>query len=406
VVYVLRMQSLRAVVTSASMLALLLVSGGCDPTERSDEGQYVLSIGLAQPLGSHSHRVLVGSTFPLTVHSAVEDDVLDEEALACVTRSGSGVVVDVGDGMFEVETVGAGAVELAEPSLACPSNGDVADFGPDRWSVTGTDAADVVGRWAHGSDAAILDYGFSPGPLGEFPDIIGQPIANLRVVGDASFRATPALVTDADEREVRWADPEAQLQVPEHYAELLAEDDEAVEPMLEGMLHPGESFTASVSILGTTFPLPPVQAVAAEAVQSLELVPVYNPGDEQREWGPPAGVLAITRDGEGRRIVDAPVDFELSAGYLSFTSERDTLYLGDVCRNEPKGPTGRTATVAATLGELDASVDLEWVALPGDEHDGDADCTRSCACTTSSPGQSTPALLALLGLGLWLRRKR
>jgi MYXO-CTERM domain-containing protein len=404
-VYILRMPSLRAIVTSAFMLAVLIVSGGCDPNERSDEDQYVLSIGLAQPLGSHSHRVLVGSTFPLTVHADVEDE-LDDEALACITRSGSGVVVDGGDGMFEVEAVGAGAVELAEPSLACPSNADVADFGPDRWSVTGTDAADVVGRWAHESDAAILDYGFSPGPLGEFPDVIGQPITDLRVVGDASFSATPALVTGTDESEVRWADAEAQLQVPAHYEELLVAEDESVDPQLEGTLRPGESLAASVSILGTTFALPTVQAVSVNAIQSLELVPVYLPGDEQREWGPPAGVLAITRDGEGRRIVDAPVNFELTAGYLSFSSERDTLYLGDVCRKEAKGPTARTATVVATLGGLDASVDLEWVALPGDAHDGDPDCTRSCACTTASPGESTPALLALFGLGVWLRRKR
>lgn len=391
------------------MLALFLVPCGCDPQERSDEDQYVLAIGLAQPLGSHSHRVLVGSTFPLTVHSAVEggvDDELDEEALACVARSGSGVVVDVGEGMFEVEAVGTGAVELAEPSLACPSNGDVADFGPDRWSVTGIDTAGVVGRWAHGSDAAILDYGFSPGPLGEFPDIIGQPITDLRVVGDASFSATPALVTGAGILEVRWGDPDAQLLVPAHYEELLVDEADTVDPQLAGTLRPGESIAVSLSVLGTTFPLPPLQAVAADAIQSLELVPVYLPGDEQREWGPPAGVLAITRDGEGRRIVDAPVDFELDAGHLSFRSERDTLYLGDVCRNDPKGPTARTATVLATLGGLDASVDLEWVALPGDTHEGDPDCTRSCACTTSNPGESTPALLALFGLGVWLRRKR
>jgi MYXO-CTERM domain-containing protein len=388
------------------MLTLLLLVGGCDPNERSDEDQYVLSIGLAQPLGSHSHRVLVGSTFPLTVHSSVENEALDEEALACVTRSGSGVVVDLGDGMFEVQAVGMGAVELAEPSLACPGNGDVADFGPDRWSVIGTGAAEVVGRWAHGSDAAIVDYDFSPGPLGEFPDIIGQPIVDLRVVGDSAFSATPALVTSADELEVRWADPDAHLQVPAHYEELIDDDDESVYPQLEGTLRPGESFAASVSVLGTVFALPLVQAVSADAIQSLELVPVYNPGDEQREWGTPAGVLAITRDGEGRRIVDAPVDFELTAGYLSFSSERDTLYLGDVCRNPAHGPTARTATVVATLGGLDASVDLEWVALPGDEHGGDPTCTRSCACTTSDPGESTPALLALFGLGVWLRRKR
>jgi MYXO-CTERM domain-containing protein len=136
------------------------------------------------------------------------------------------------------------------------------------------------------------------------------------------------------------------------------------------------------------------------------LVPVYNPGDDQREWGPPVGILAIARDGEDRRVIHAPVEFELTAGRLAFASERDVLYLADVCRREPKGPTAREASVLATLGDLEAIVDLEWVALPGDPHDGSPDCTQACSCTTATPSESTPALLALFGLGVWLRRKR
>lgn len=395
--------SARAIVPCT--LALVLVSGGCDPTERSDEDQWLLQIGLTQPLGSHSHHVLVGSIFGVDIYQAVDEE-LAEDSLACVQRSASGVVTDVGEGAFQVQAVGSGAVELAEPSLACPNDDDVADYGPDRWSVTGTDASDVVGRWAHGSDAAIADYGLSPGPQGEFPDILGQPLAQLRVVGDASFSASPALVLEDQQIEVRWADPEAALQVPAHYEELIDGEDESVDPRLSGTLRPGESLTASVTVLGTEFPLPDVQAVPVESIQSLELVAAYNPGDEQREWGTPAGVLAITRDGEGRRIVDAPVNFELTEGYLSFSSERDTLYLGDVCRNEVKGPTARTAAVTATVAGLDASIDLEWVALPGDDHEGNPDCVRACACTTEDPRESTPALFALFGLGVWLRRKR
>ena len=172
-----------------------------------------------------------------------------------------------------------------------------------------------------------------------------------------------------------------------------------MDPELKGMLRPGETFSASVTVLGTSYPLPDVHAVAEESIQSLEMVPVYNRGNDQREWGTPAGVLAITRDGEGRRVVDAPVDFALVAGHLSISSERDTLYLGDVVSQRGQRSNCAHGHGHGFAGGLDASVDLEWVALPGDEHSGDPDCVKACACTTESTGDSTPGLLALVGLG-------
>lgn len=385
------------------MLALLLVAGGCDPDERSDEGQYVLDIGLVDQLGTHSHHVLVGTTFELEVYEPIGGDV----RTVCVERSGSGTVVDVDEGMFRVEAAGAGAVELADPSIACPDDNEAADFGPDRWSVIGVAASDVVGRWVHWPDGALGSDDFSPGPQGVFPDIVGRPIDDLRVVADVPFTAEPTLVQALGEMQtaVRWHDLDAELLVPAHYDEFRHAEDGTLMTSLDGELRAGETFDASFSILGAEFALPPVQAVPREAIRSLELVPVYYAGDAQREWGPPAGVLAITRDGEGRRVIHAPVDFELTAGRLSFGSERDVLYLGDVCRREPTGPTARQASVVASLGDLEANVDLEWVALPGDPHDGSSECVQACSCTTAAPGESTPALLALLGLGVWMRRR-
>lgn len=402
--YALGMPLLRSVLPTASMFALLLAAGGCDPDERSDEGQYVLDIGLVDPLGTHSHHVLVGSSFGLEVFETVEGEV----PRTCIVRSGSGVVVDVDEGMFRVEAAGPGAVELADPSIACPTDERAAGFGPDRWSVIGVDASDVVGRWVHWPDGAIASDQYSPGPQGEFPDIIGRPIDDLRVVADVPFSASPALIRSGQDMRtaVRWNADDAELLVPAHYDEVRHAEDGTLMTSLDGTLRAGESFEASLSIVGTEFALPLVQSVPVEAIRSLELVPVYNPGNEQREWGTPAGVLAITRDGEGRRVIHAPVDFELTAGRLSFGSERDVLYLGDVCRREPKGPTPREATVVASLGDIEASVDLEWVALPGDRHDGGSECVQACSCTTAAPGESTPALFALVGLGVWLRRKR
>lgn len=398
------MALLRSVLTSACMLALLLSAGGCDPDERSDEGQYVLDIGLADQLGTQSHHVLVGTTFELEVFESIGAQVRP----ICVVGSGSGVVVDVEEGVFRVEAAGPGAVELANPALACPDDEGVAEFGPDRWSVIGVEPSQVAGRWVHWPDGLVGNDDYSPGPQGEFPDVVGRPIDDLRVVADVEFSAEPALVqTLADmQTVVRWNPLDAQLLVPAHYDEFRRAEDGTLMTSIAGTLRPGESFDASLSTLGVEFALPPVQAVPIEAIRSLELVPVYDAGDDQREWGPPAGVLAITRDGDGRRVIHAPVDFQLTAGRLSFASERDVLYLGDVCRREPNGPTPREATIEATIGDLEASVDLEWVALPGDRHDGNSECVQACSCTTTAPGESTPALLALFGLGLWLRRKR
>jgi hypothetical protein len=283
-------------------------------------------------------------------------------------------------------------------------------LGPDRWSVIGTAPADAVGRWAVFPDAYIRSNALSAGPQGVFPDILGRPIDELLVVGGLPFSAEPALVRlIGDEAvEVRWSDDDHELTVPAHYDYLRYryENGERSQTLGGGgLLAAGESFNSSVTILGTSFPLPEVRAVPVESIQTLELIPIYDAGDEQREWGLPVGALAITRDGEGRRVIGAPIDFELTAGTLGFGSEGSTLYLGTTCRRPPDVPTVRTASISASLGHLRDSVDLEWIALPDDNYDPDVDCVRACACTSTAPGESTPGLLVLFGLGSWLRRR-
>lgn len=399
--------------TAAALLAFGLSSFGCDPVpEYSDEGQYVLDIHLGQPLGLHSHHALVGSTIELEVVDAIGGEVDEENGggLLCAARSGSGVVVEIEDGVFVVEAAGEGAVELADPGIQCPANEDIlAEFGPDRWSVIGTAPADAVARWGKFPDAYVHSYDLSPGPQGVFPEVLGRPIDDLRVVAGSQFFTQPALVKIIGDEtvEVRWSDDDVVLTVPEHYDYLRPRsDDGVIFAELNGSLGAGEAFSASVTILGSSFPLPDVQAVPLDAIRSLELVPIYDRGDAQREWGRPAGLIAITRDGEGRRVIGAPVEFELTDGHLGVALiESDTLLLEDTCRRTPSAPTARTASITATLGELQASVDLEWVALPEDRHDpGDA-CVQACTCTSAPSGESTPGLLALFGLGVWLRRR-
>src|SRR5690242_9804440 len=102
---------------AAAMLALALASFGCDPpVEISDEGQYHLHNDLGSPLGLQSHYALVGSMFTLEVAGvAVGEPDPDQGGPKCATRSGSGVVVELEDGVFVIEAAGEGAVELADP---------------------------------------------------------------------------------------------------------------------------------------------------------------------------------------------------------------------------------------------------------------------------------------------------
>jgi hypothetical protein len=146
--------------------------------------------------------------------------------------------------MFRIETEGAGAIELADPGISCPANDDIlAELGPDRWSVFGVAPADVIGRWAHFPDNYVLANRLSPGP--------------------------------------RFRDDERVLMVPAHYDHLRRFDDGKISNDLDGVIGVGESFTSSVTILRTTFPLPV--------------------GNAQREWGPPGVSLpspAMPRAGE------------------------------------------------------------------------------------------------------------
>src|SRR5690606_14520212 len=98
----------------------------------------------------------------------------------------------------------------------------------------------------------------------------------------------------------------------------------------------------------------------------------YYPSSEpEREWGPPAGLLAIARDGDGQRIVGAPIEWSVARGRLLLSDDipdSDVILVGD-CRDAPRRPSWRGATVEATLGGLSTFAELEWVALPSDTTD-------------------------------------
>lgn len=391
----------------------------CDPLETSDEGQYGLSVGLYGALGLDSHRVLVGSRFELAIKELLVEGEVDPDGggLMCATSSATGSLTKVGNIEFLVESAGPGAVEFAPPIESCPANEDVlVELGPDSWSMVGVEADVATGRWIGSGDNAVMVWNMSPGPAGVFPETIGRPLDEARVAAEGRFLLIPTLVDQsAGERaEIRWSDSEAFVTVPGHYQDLATYIDIGGERQtrnyLDGSLNAGESVDSSITILATEFELPEVRAVPTEHITSLELVPIYYPSDAvEREWGPPAGVLAITRDAEGRRILSAPVEWSVTRGRVAAFSQNfgdDVLELGD-CRDEPKQPQWRGATVEATLGDLVEVVELEWVALPTDVIDPTNEHCRGSACecsATASPRDSLLATLALFVFGGLLRR--
>jgi MYXO-CTERM domain-containing protein len=403
-------------------LALAPLAGlACDPPERSDEGDYALRVSLPDRLGVDSRRVLVGSDFDLDLVGLVVDGELrsyDEGELACVPQSASGVLSFDGQ-RYVVESAGVGAVEFEAPGPGCPESSDAAELGPDRWTVRGVAADSVQARWLPTDDKLPPTWDLLPGPAGAFPDTLGRPLEQARVIDGGHFSLTPVLIEAAagPRAEVRWPGVPGSLEVPGHYAALALDEDGEPRNELVGSLGAGEGFDASLELLGESFELPRVETVSVEEVTSLELVGVYeDPGDaaELRQWGPPIGVLAIARDADGRRLVGAPVRWSLPRGRLALDDSGgdDTLILQDSCRPAPRAPEARLATVAASLDELEATVELHWTAvtddLDDDEFDPDSpDCVGTrCDCSTAADPKGSLAALLALFVGLGLRRRR
>jgi len=389
----------------------------CDPLELSDAGQYQLDIGLVDQLGLDGRRVLVGTEFSTRVSELAGEGSVDPKGggLLCAASSASGSLTAIDDHVFWVEAAGPGAVEFAAPSEACPANQDsLAELGPDRWSMIGVEASAATGVWMANHDQLALSWNTNAGPRRLFPTSFGRPLHDLRVVAGGTFAALPAIIdASAGERvEIRWNLDDLTLNVPAHFHRLStapARDGDPLErDYLFGSLRPGESFDSSITILDHEFAMPKVTAIPVEHVVSLELIPVYGETNgPERDWGGPLGVATITRDAEGRRVLGAPIEWSVSRGRLTVATEvPDALYTSD-CKRAPKRAEWRSATVEASLGDIVASADFDWIALPGDHTDpSDPNCSGSaCDCsTTGSPGGSALALLALLGLGPWLRR--
>jgi len=404
----------------------------CNPVERSDEGQYWFFVSAQDYLGDHTRRVLVGTRMSVEVADIAVPGDIDEDqgGLGCVSTRGSGVVEKVDEFYFDVTATGPGAVEFVEPSFNCPANTDVlASFGPDRWTIEGVAPEAVEARWVPEVDAWAAVHLSAVGP-GEWPADFIAPADELLVVEGQPIRGAPVLLT-MDEGEpvsVRYAADQITVDPAADYAELLLpddDDDEDEDGEDEGEdsgpppIPIGAVFSPEIEIAGHPFTLPTVRAVSPDAIVELELVAVYDAvthaDRELRDWGLPAFVIAVARDAEGRRVTGLPIEWSLHHGDLALRSDdggpASVVETHDVCSPAPDQPRPASATISATLGELEASVDLEWIALPGDPRErGSGLCEQArhgCACATAD-GEAGGALwsgLALLGLVAWRRRR-
>lgn len=418
----------------ATLLPLIGVLLACLPPESSDLNQYDLRVGLVDQLGLDSHRVLVGTSFSLNVEGVTGGGEIEP---SCVTSSTTGVVSTVGD-EFLVDAAGSGTIEFA-PNDSCP---EVAELGPDRWSLIGVEPGNATALWIGAADSMVLDYRLSPGPAGMFPEAIGRPLAHSRVAAAGRFVLLPTLVDQgAGERaEIRWRDSEAVLAVPDEYKLLTMQivgNMIEYRNFLDGRLLAGPPLTSSITILENEFELPQVEIVPLDEIAELQLVPVYSPSDEpEREWGPPVGIVAVALDGKEQRILGAPLEWSVTSGDLYAVDDGhtdlyyadpflgdDTMVVGD-CGDRPTEPEWRSATVEATIAGHVASAELEWLALPSDDDELDPDnksCRSDvagddspdgrsddgCSCSaTAPPRDAALATLPLLALVVVRRRRR
>ncbi len=189
---------------------------------------------------------------------------------------------------------------------------------------------------------------------------------------------------------------------------------------------------------GQTLESPELIAVPPSAAASLDLM-VASAADG------PMYAFAEVRDAEGRVLHGAPVEWGVSEGALAVvpgdmdsdarTGEYAEIYTD--CEPPPTEPTERRATLVASIGELQDSVELTWIASPpeepsalpfepsescmfGDdegEGEGEGDTETGgddapiisdsgCACNSSSQNPAAGGLLLLSLLALPCRRRQ
>lgn len=271
----------------------------------------------------------------------------------------------------------------------------------------------------------------------ELPD---PPDAPRRVYAGAVD--VPLLRLDDDNGQVFWMASDLTLELVGSGAEIVEPDPNNVSDLggLREWVDPAEfalrldvgalaHIEASLSS-GETLESPQLLGVGPDAVASLDLMAVDG------------YLFADVRDGQGRRIYAAPIEWSVTRGALALTpGSLETILRtgefaefghGDCLARPTDEPETRYATVAASLGELSDSVEVSFVVEPSEVDnvwrsedcmygdgveppEGGSDETggdragidqAGCGCTSEpqAPGAPVLAVFGLLGLLRWRRQ--
>ena len=357
-----------------------------------------LHYSAVDPLASGS-RVLAGSRACVEVAW-----IRDGEEWVELSSPGSCYAITVDGAPFadgdclELDTPAEHLIEYT-PLDACPFDRIRDDIVPDRLRLQVVPNDGLRARLEWYLELSALRW-YDPGPFPE--DLVPAHDEPLRLVPGVEA-AFPINVIDAAGERVAWELPQSRLletRVGAAPRELTPLQD--YDELFPVSIAPGERSTLSLELAGVELPVAEVIATPAEAAASLEIVVAYG-------GGIPRTARAMVRDGEGRVIYGAPVEWTLVEGELAMGPIDDYTPLplpeytlvGDLCVPPPSAPEPRRAIVRAQLGELVEEVELEWTAMPEQEpsdepfepsarcqqaglaDDGLGD--RGCGCSTRSP---------------------
>ncbi|MDC0672381.1 hypothetical protein [Nannocystis radixulma] len=411
---------LARVVPGCLLATACLAASGCTSANSEDGHLYVFLRPLFysavhQPSGL---RALLGSKVCFDAGIPESGDTLFDGIEACYDMAIAGVPIVDGDCVSLDQPSGV-QVDYT-PRADCPVEEAELELLPDRFRVEGVPVDGLRARleWHMEHWAEHLGERLSSRPADLIPDA-DEP---LRLVPDVVV-GFPVNVIDAAGERVGWdlsqgrvleakgGDP-ARTLTP-------LEDADTLWPVRVGA---GEQSTITLEVAGAVLPVATVVATPVEQAASLAIVAAFS--------GEPFGARAIVRDGEGRVIVGAPVEWSLVEGELVLTSVDDFTppeytIIADDCVPAPAATESRRAVLRARLGELSDELEIEWMAMPPEEvsdepFSPDPACQRGtgpagdgglgdrgCNCASrASAGGGSWTWLAALTLMLGGRRRR
>ncbi len=405
-------------------VAACALACGCDVDFTSDSGRVAFDVPdfhyTSHQRWSSGGPVAVGSRMCLDYEGWYEADgsSFHEESLnGCFDVAATGPAT-LSERCVEVDAAGPISVDLARTTAECPGN-----LTSDTLHFEGLALADAHAsvEYVIESYAATMPDLTTPGFAME--DLAVAAGAPVPVVAGEEVYLWLGLRRSADEASVAWT--HGQLVVEGASSRPIGDEPAAHEAIVQLM---GDG-TADVSIEleGARSQPAVIEAVAADALTDLEIVPFVAPAADSIPDHPTI-LRALARDPRGRPVLGVPVTWSVVEGEVALTpllGEGMTDYVGlDIACDSPDT---QAVTVQAQLG--DQVVRYQWTAYaatctedippidPGgamDDDDGgttgddagaDDDDLLGCGCASSRSSRAWP-LWTLLGVCLGAVRRR